>query len=566
MSMFRDLLRYGFLPSQMPPCFTSESLSVHAQALRKHVDITRKNGALGAYSLGTRPDQFSVARSRRSRRPVVIPNPVAQLELAYLIARNWKTVARVIERSPISRSKPMLSTADGRSIKFTSHADLYEARLHLASASRYVLISDISQFFPSLYSHSISWALHGKAKAKRKRLDKQLLGNRLDSAMQHCQHRQTMGIPIGPDTSHIIAELVGAAIDLELSSHSSEPLRGYRHVDDFVFFYDSLAEAEQGLTNLETATRTFELKLNPLKTRIVAVAELLEESWSHELQTFEFSPVAAVQRRQLHYFFELAQKIYVQQRDEAVVRYALGRLSAVIVKKQNWDVFQAHLLRCAVGFPSTVEDVALLLFTYHQIGYEPDKQQLASSIALIVAEHLPLQHHSELAWALWLALHFELTVEFPVDRECLLNSGSTTLLLLLELAERNQLSSKVDRRWLKAFGDEDLLFDEGWLLAYEGSRRKWVPGSAKKSVAKGNALFREFVTKDISFFNPARHPTPLFTPKATLESARLESDFEIGREFEYSERKRGYQGSEVLNDSEDDEDASIVAELSETEF
>jgi hypothetical protein len=30
----------------------------------------------------------------------------------------------------------------------------------------FVLISDVSQFYPTLYTHAIPWALHGKAYAK----------------------------------------------------------------------------------------------------------------------------------------------------------------------------------------------------------------------------------------------------------------------------------------------------------------------------------------------------------------------------------------------------------------
>lgn len=548
---------HGYFPSQIPSCFTTEGFAKAATRIRRHISAFSASGAPSPYLQGTRPDPFSVARSRRSRRPVVIPNPIAQLELSYLLASKWKVLDARIRKSALSKSRPVLSHEDGRAIKITSHADLYEERLRLASASRYALLSDISQFFPSLYTHSIAWAVHGKARAKRSRFDKRLLGNKIDTAVQRCQHRQTIGIPIGPDTSHIISELIGASIDTEIMARSLTSIRGYRHVDDFALFYDSLADAELGLAILEMTARSFELKLNPLKTRIIPVAELLEESWSHELQTFEFSPVPAVQRRQLHHFFELAQKIYLQQNDEAVIRYALGRMGAVIVKKQNWDVFQAHILRCAVGFPSTLEDVALLYFTYHKLGYEPDREKLASSIRLIVSEHLPLQHHSELAWSLWIALYFQLEIDCALEREAVIGSGSVTLLLLLELAERRQLRSSIDRRWLRPFSGGENLFDEGWLFTYEAARRGWLPGSTRRNVIASDPLFSSLASNAVAFFAPEREPQPLFKPKRTLNTAFLESDMEIGRDFDYVERRRGYQGAEVLEDSdEDSEDES----------
>ena len=547
MTIFKDLLLHGYFPSQAPPCFASEEFAKHATAIRKSVDTAKALGP-SLYSSGTRPDQFSVARSRRSRRPVTIPNPIAQLELSYLIARNWKALERRMARSSLSQSKPQLSLENGRAITFPSHSALYEMRLSHASTSRYALISDISQYFPSLYTHTVAWAIHGRDKAKKKRFDKSLLGNRLDSAIQQCQHRQTIGIPIGCDTSHIIAELVGSAIDEMLVSLTGGNLKGYRHVDDFALFYDSLTEAEQGLTALETATRAFELKLNPIKTKIVPVADLLDESWSHELQTFSFSPIHAVQRRQIHHFFELSHKLLTQQDDDSVIRYALGRMSAVIVKRQNWDIFQAHLLRCALAFPSTIEDVALLFYTYHTIGYEPDLGQLESTINLVVSEHLILQHHSELAWALWLALYFKVPINCAFGREQLLGAGSTTQLLLLELLGRKQLGSKIDRRWLRPLAQEDLLFDEGWLFTYEASQRGWISAPKKVNVAKSNRFFSALCSNLITFFKPERLPQPLFKRKPSLSEEQLTSDEDIATEFEYSEIKKSYQGAEILQD------------------
>lgn len=79
--------------------------------------------------------------------------------------------------------------------------------------SRYLLKADISQFYPSIYTHTIPWALHSKATAKAGQRDVELAGNVLDKELQACQHGQTKGIAIGPDTSLGIAELLLSPID-----------------------------------------------------------------------------------------------------------------------------------------------------------------------------------------------------------------------------------------------------------------------------------------------------------------------------------------------------------------
>jgi hypothetical protein len=90
------------------------------------------------------------------------------------------------------------------------------ARARSRTASRYLLATDLSQFYPSIYTHSIPWALHTKSVAKAKPNDYSLLGNVLDLAMRNGQDKQTIGIPIGPDTSLVIAEAILSSVDVQL--------------------------------------------------------------------------------------------------------------------------------------------------------------------------------------------------------------------------------------------------------------------------------------------------------------------------------------------------------------
>ncbi|MCV5837901.1 RNA-directed DNA polymerase, partial [Escherichia coli] len=76
--------------------------------------------------------------------------------------------------------------------------------------------TDISRFYHSIYTHSIAWTYHTKDISKRNRSNS-LFGNVLDKHSQDSQDGQTIGLPIGPDTSLIIAESLLSNIDLKLS-------------------------------------------------------------------------------------------------------------------------------------------------------------------------------------------------------------------------------------------------------------------------------------------------------------------------------------------------------------
>lgn len=72
-----------------------------------------------------------------------------------------------------------------------------------------------------------------------------LLGNTLDKLVRAAQDGQTIGIPIGPDTSLIVSELVMCAADQTLSE--SLPATGFRYVDDIELSFVTRAEAESAL-------------------------------------------------------------------------------------------------------------------------------------------------------------------------------------------------------------------------------------------------------------------------------------------------------------------------------
>src|SRR5207248_321442 len=96
--------------------------------------------------------------------------------------------------------------------------------------------------YPSLYTHAIPWALHTKpvAKANKGKTD----GDKIDKAVRDCSSGQTIGIPIGPDTSFVVAEIVLTAVDAAI--RTKLPLfRGFRYLDDYEAAFVSRAEAEE---------------------------------------------------------------------------------------------------------------------------------------------------------------------------------------------------------------------------------------------------------------------------------------------------------------------------------
>ena len=134
------------------------------------------------------------------------------------------------------------------------------------------------------WTHAIPWALHGKAHAKA-HLGK-TRGDKLDKAIRHCSSNQTAGIPIGPDASIVIAEIVLTAVDKAFKKRIPNP-RGFRYFDDYEAAFKTRAEAEEAQSQLEASLEDFEATLNPSKTYVLELPQPFKTTWTRELSVFE---------------------------------------------------------------------------------------------------------------------------------------------------------------------------------------------------------------------------------------------------------------------------------------
>ncbi|MFD2881818.1 RNA-directed DNA polymerase [Paenibacillus rhizoplanae] len=91
-----------------------------------------------------------------------------------------------------------------------------------------------------------------------------LYGNLLDKRVRNSMDGQTLGIPVGPDTSLIIAEIIATSMDVKLRSRLGD-IKGFRYMDDYYLYFSTKPEAEFALSTLHSIMKDFELELNPNK-------------------------------------------------------------------------------------------------------------------------------------------------------------------------------------------------------------------------------------------------------------------------------------------------------------
>ncbi|MEW8092198.1 MAG: RNA-directed DNA polymerase [Candidatus Thiodiazotropha endolucinida] len=551
MDKVKELLQRGYFPVQLPPGFSTTTFACSYKALKGEW-ITQSAPT-------SKPEKFSVARSSYNRRVTSIVNPVAYFYLVKEIAAYWGKIQNHYNKSRISLSRPKLNPSL-RAIEISKFSDLYEAKVTKSTGYRYALLTDVSRFFPTIYTHTIPWALHGKSTAKKNKKKKtpEFFGNILDVKSMGVQDWQTMGLPIGPDTSHVIAEIIAVAIDKEFKGNLGYMPQGYRYVDDYCLFFNNLDEAQRALSELTKVLSSYELQINPDKTKIIEVKDLVEESWKYGIKHLEVSGQVNKQRDDIHKYFESLFSLEKRYKDESLVKYGLKKISTSIIKKQNWDVYEAYLLKCGYSFPNTLQVITTILSTYHYYDYPIDKSAIEMFCNTLIEGHSISDGHSEIAWALWLAKELKVSISKASIRAVETISSSVCIVIALDLHSEGLTSTKPLKKHLIEYSTKDSLYSDKWLLSYEAGRRCWLY-NRDASYIRRDKYFSELITQNVSFYDETKRCIRIFELKEENQgeidlSALFESNDDIDGFFDFEEEDEEYFDTDKEEDDEDEDD------------
>lgn len=154
-----------------------------------------------------------------------------------------------------------------RLYKFFSSSDF----MRLEKKYPHMSLMDVSKCFPSIYTHSVSWAIKGAAHSKNN-VSASSFGNDFDKLMQRMNYNETNGICIGPEVSRIFAEVILNAVDRHIQDRAAEAglLHGRafecrRYVDDYLVFAKNKSAADEIFRIIEECLGEYNLHLNELK-------------------------------------------------------------------------------------------------------------------------------------------------------------------------------------------------------------------------------------------------------------------------------------------------------------
>ena len=188
----KKLLQYEYFPEELPECFTTKGLADHYNVLK---------GQAESIFTASSPFLFSIYKGKNARRRMAIPNPLNYMRIVNCINENQEQLKELYDKSKVSLTKPSDDQSDTQKRAYNRISNTpVETRLaneRLFSNHTICIKMDISNFFDSIYTHSVSWAIHTKEDAKAKRNDNSMLGNKIDRALQNLNDKQTHGILVG---------------------------------------------------------------------------------------------------------------------------------------------------------------------------------------------------------------------------------------------------------------------------------------------------------------------------------------------------------------------------------
>lgn len=512
----KDFIRSGFFPKELVPAFTTEGLANNLDKVNDIVQVTSQKP-----KLHSKCSYYSFPKSKYSRRNLAIPNPLHQIILCNTLSDNWATLRESIETSPLykpllfccdtsnqslseTESSPIPDLSIERSVS-ANYKDLLDWRVIRSSGYSYCLHADISRFYSTIYTHSIPWAIHGKDTAKNNRSES-LIGNKIDRCVRNTQDQQTKGIPIGTDSSLVIAEIIGSAMDKRLKESLGFNFSGFRYMDDYYLYFNSLSEAELALSQLHKILHDFELETNYEKTFIVELPESIEPIWVSEMRRYPINNQNRTEQRNdiITYFSKLFEysKIFT---DDFVIKYGLTKISKTKIKAENWDIYEAFILQSILFAPNALVVATKILLTYSILEYNLNIERISLTINSLILHHSILNHSHEVSWALWLSKTLNIPIEENTVKAISELEDSVVALITLDLYQNCSLITDTVEfeKWKSIVTpnqDKKNLSSKNWLLCYEASIKGFFPDVDQGAYIDDDVFFSTLKNNNINFY------------------------------------------------------------------
>ena len=491
MTILQTLLTRGHFPKELPPAFFTEQFA-------KYANTKTGRGMLAGYKPAdnyTECVKYQLALPGVHRRELRIPHPASFAHLAALTAINFRRLLKKASRSPFSKSRPIYATDRHRALQpGLKPSNLGRERAAVRAGASFLLKADVSQFYPSLYTHAIGWAIDPKLRDKAHWKNPKILGKKLDQALMDLDGKVSQGIPIGNDISFLLAESVLAQVDAAISVSAG---RAFRWFDDYEISFDTRDEAESGMRRLSRELARFRLRLNPAKTKIVQLPQAAEEEWQGLLVQTGGAPI--INPRDMVKHFDTAFRLRDKFPDSPVLLYALGILFGLrCPSAEVGRIAQSCLTQAVLCEPGAAQKGFALLSYWRMNGFPFDGRLISDTIDRLILRHEASGLSSDVAWGLAFCLEQSLALSAKAGRVLSTFDDDCIALQALHMSSAGLLPNGFSTAHISKVLKNADLDREHWLIAYEAVRQGFLRDS-EHSVTS-NPLFSDLMAHKVTFY------------------------------------------------------------------
>ncbi len=564
MFSFENLLRNEYFPSELPPCFHTESFAdnhIKIQEFVKDVELTPSD-----------PLIFSGYKNTNSRRKFAIPNPYHYAKAVYVIVDKSADIFSVFEKSKESLTVPLKIVPDKNECYKRPTAEISESKekiKKLYQGNLFEIRLDIQSFFDSVYTHTIAWAMHTKSVAKKNKKGKTLVGNLIDSCLQNLNSGQTNGILVGNAVSRIASEIILCSVDKEIKSRVSR-INYLRYVDDYYIFVRQNSQVNDIIAIFRQELSRYELILNENKLQINESPFIYGKPWVEQMRVYaRLEPQLLLEKTIIEYHL---------YKDIAIVKYGLKVLRTISFSNIEWKNLQPIVFNIWVRFPSLSNYIAII---FKNNENNLSVSLLKKSIYAILDTHVALKNDEEVIWAVWISKIFNIQLSKDYIKKILDTENWLAIVILLDILSLRKSESSIKKlinrfrnriigEYFSGSNPQDGMNTDIWLLAYEADKNKWLNTSGTDTFlfARKHPFFKELRNLDVSFYKNDFTYEKIGKPKskANIYVTRKEL-IELLKEYKtlFEANREGEEETSVLYNVEESIYEKIVDTLSNTE-
>lgn len=455
--LFTGLVGYGLFSEKLPPIFTSLSW----------LNFYNKNTTRNYWKKPTQYVFYESMRNTNVPRMMGIPNPISYTVLCQCLKEYWSDIRAYFkeqtEGQPYKKSRIHIRLKKNDKTLFHMNygnpAADGEPEIDLLFNSYYVVKADISQCFPSMYSHAIAWALVGKKKAKEDKEKDDVWYNCLDRLARNVKDGETNGFLIGPHSSNLLSEIILCAVDSKL-----QKWRYFRNIDDYTCYVKDQQEAENFLVDLCMQLKEFGLSLNHKKTKIIKLPMGQDESWTRKLKNnivlYSASPI---KYPQIHAFMEFIIDLVKETENSAIINYAMK----IIAKRNLTENARQYYIQIIIHLSLIYTYLFPFLDDYLFIPFDVQGKTIQALSELMYENGCKSRNAESISYALFFAIKYQFSIQKFDCREILEISDCVLNAIAWQYAKANKLP--LNDFYSKALelntNDDD--FNRNWLFVYE---------------------------------------------------------------------------------------------------